>query len=132
MRNHKNGEEFNGIMSMLADMGAVIEEYLKDRGIAILMVLLIWMFMSTPFAEIILTLLIIDIYYKARGKVSEKPEFKIDTNALLYILGILFIFAGIYWLISEYVFIAIPWPVHLIVVGLILIIFGGWVRRSGR
>ena len=132
MRNHKNGEEFNGIMSMLADMGAVIEEYLKDRGIAILMVLLIWMFMSTPFAEIILTLLIIDIYYKARGKVSEKPEFKIDTNALLYILGILFIFAGIYWLISEYVFITIPWPVHLIVVGLILIIFGGWVRRSGR
>lgn len=132
MRNHKHGEEFNGIMSMLADMGAVIEEYLKDRGIAILMVLLIWMFMSTPFAEIILTLLIIDIYYKARGKVSEKPEFKIDTNALLYILGILFIFAGIYWLISEYVFIAIPWPVHLIVVGLILIIFGGWVRRSGR
>ncbi|RLE68594.1 MAG: hypothetical protein DRJ34_02710 [Thermoprotei archaeon] len=132
MRNHKNGEEFNGIMSMLADMGAVIEEYLKDRGIAILMVLLIWMFMSTPFAEIILTLLIIDIYYKARGKVSGKPEFKIDTNALLYILGILFIFAGIYWLISEYVFITIPWPVHLIVVGLILIIFGGWVRRSGR
>ena len=76
MRNHKHEEEFNGIMSMLADRGAVIKEYLKDRGIAILMVLLIWMFMSTPFAEIILTLLIIDIYYKARGKVSGKPSSK--------------------------------------------------------
>ena len=136
------GSELDGIIAAMADIGRAIEERLKDGAIALLVVLLAWVLVGTPFAEILLTFLVVNAYYKGRKPPESKSEGEaeagriaarvpeLDVQSVLTLLGLVLVVAGIYWLVVQIVETAVPWPVHLIVVGLILVVIGVWGRKA--
>ena len=84
-----------------------------------------WALTPTPFAEILLSILIVSTYY--RYKRERPPSIEVTerfVSDILFMVGLALVGGGIYWLILELTEIAIPWPVHLIVAGFMLLILG--------
>jgi len=69
------------LLQMIADIGYVIEKHLRDPVVAGALIILAWVLMPTPFAELMLSILIVSMYYRYKrgkepvlqpGKVSEE------------------------------------------------------------
>jgi len=113
------------LLQVIADIGYSIEKHLKDPAVVGILIVLTWVLTPTPFAEILLSILIVSTYY--RYKRERPPSIEVTerfVSDILFMVGLALVGGGIYWLILELTEIAIPWPVHLIVAGFMLLILG--------
>ncbi len=114
------------IVEALARVGYEIERRLTEPGVALLAVLLIWVFWPTPLDAIVATCLIALAYYRHTRKKEPPPP----SNHWLTALGVVLVAWGLYSLAGEYI--NVPWEVGLILAGIILIILGTGGGRSGK
>jgi len=128
-----------GVIDMLADLGEAIERHLSSAVVSLLVIALAWIHHGV--SAMIVTLLVVAIYARGRRpptpppqaaageEAPGKPEERRNNVSLL--LGMIMVFAGVYWLLKEYLPQAtIPGSVALVILGLILIAVG--VRGEER
>ena len=107
------------LLDALAGVGLEIERRLVEAGVAVLMVILVWVFWMTPIDAAILTCIVALIYYrKSRGRDPPAPR----DSVWLTVLGLVITAWGFTGLLGS--FYRDPWEVGLILAGLLLIALG--------
>ena len=127
-----------GVIDMLADLGQAIERHLSSAVVSVLVIALAWIHHGV--SAMIVTLLVVAIY--ARGRRPPTPqatggaprELRSEgKNNVSLLLGMIMVFAGVYWLLKEYLPQAtIPGSVALVILGLILIAVGVRGEEHGK
>jgi len=119
-------ERESSILGFLADLGEIIIRHCRNKGVAIAIVVLAWIFNTV--AALIVTLIVAYIYRsggveRRLEEIEAKKAFRNGRDWSIA-LGLALIVVGAYWLIEELITIELPWQVALIVVGAILVILG--------
>ncbi|MEM2941375.1 MAG: hypothetical protein QW304_07505 [Thermoproteota archaeon] len=138
MANEHHGDD-DGVLSLLADLGRTIEEYLANPLIMILVIIIAWL--NHAVGAVILTLLVIGIHLRRKTPPSGGPEpptglppppsaEKQGENGFIILVGVVILLAGFYWLIRDiFPLVDIPWAATLIILGAVFLLLG---VKSGK
>lgn len=128
----------DGVLSLLADLGRTIEEYLANPLVMILVIIIAWL--NHAVGAVILTLLVIGIHLRRRTP-SGGPEpptglppppsaEKQGGNGFIILVGVVILLAGFYWLVRDLFPLGeIPWAGTLIILGAVFLLLG---IKSGK
>ncbi|MEM2088741.1 MAG: hypothetical protein QXF52_08775 [Thermoproteota archaeon] len=140
MTNNHHGND-GGVLSLLADLGRTIEEYLTNPLIMILVIIIAWV--NHAVGALILTLLVIGIHLRRKTPPFGSPEppvgvppppapssEKTGGNGFGILVGVVILLAGFYWLLRDlFPLVEIPWSATLIILGAVFLILG---IKSGK
>jgi hypothetical protein len=120
---------------ILAEMGQLIFDWCRQMPWVVILVMAAWII--PPLGALITTLLAIHIY-RHQESVSISPTNITSSlsgenqNKTYFILGILSIALGLFWLIRYLTHFDLPWSILLIVLGALLVAIGIGTGRRRR